>query len=204
MLPANKKMFNYENYHVVAKLSGDNLELTVYDVNSREVFRRTERGPLVQNFFQTLPSTPFQQFARPNQQVLNVTSVSGVTFALVHADETLKLRLENHYILAQLRSQKPILTDSGRVNRDYYSDGRNALTGQNQAGGVNHVNFTQPFTIAPTVHVGIVGIDLDHGANQRLKVFAQNITTTGFDMVFSTWANTKVWGVEASWLAIGK
>jgi len=132
---------------------------------------------------------------------------------LQQQEQRLQLQLANiqaqfNNAQQQLRNQRPILTDSGRVNRDYHADspvGGNPLSaGQNQTRGVNRVNFTQPFTTAPSVHVGIVGIDLYCGANQRLKVFAQNITAQGFDLMFYTWADTLVWAVEASWLAIGK
>lgn len=40
--------------------------------------------------------------------------------------------------------------------------------------------------------------------NQRLKVFAENITNEGFDLVFTTWFDTIVYSAEASWVAIGK
>lgn len=63
------------------------------------------------------------------------------------------------------------------------------------------VRFTKPFSRAPDVSAAIVKIDTDHRNNLRAKVFAENITTRGFDLIAETWSDTIVYGLSASWIA---
>lgn len=65
------------------------------------------------------------------------------------------------------------------------------------------VSFERAFSAPPVVHVGIVGIDASKEDNLRVKLRAVDISTTGFTLSVETWLNTKIWSVDASWLAIG-
>ena len=44
--------------------------------------------------------------------------------------------------------------------------------------------------------------DMGSGSNARADIQAENVTETGFDLVFRTWSDTRVARVSASWLAI--
>ncbi len=69
---------------------------------------------------------------------------------------------------------------------------------------VRHVHeFTEPFAEPPAVSVGISMWDMDHKANSRADIAAENITTTGFHLVFRTWSDTRVARIRADWMAIG-
>ncbi|WP_366513987.1 H-type lectin domain-containing protein [Planktotalea sp.] len=46
-------------------------------------------------------------------------------------------------------------------------------------------------------------IDLDKDTNVRADVQAENISTTGFDLIFRTWGDTRVARVRLSWIAMG-
>jgi hypothetical protein len=65
------------------------------------------------------------------------------------------------------------------------------------------VAFAAPFAHPPVVQAGLVGFDLDQRDSGRLSTRVTNITTTGFDLVFTTWEDTRVYAVEVSWLAVG-
>lgn len=65
------------------------------------------------------------------------------------------------------------------------------------------VRFVRPFRNAPLVHVGITGLDISNEDAARLTVTAANVTARGFDIVASTWFNTRLWRTQVSWLAIG-
>lgn len=65
------------------------------------------------------------------------------------------------------------------------------------------VTFPEPFAAPPVVHVTIGMWDIEGGANQRADICAEQIATTGFDIVFRTWGDTKVARIRAEWLAIG-
>lgn len=63
--------------------------------------------------------------------------------------------------------------------------------------------FTERFSTPPTVTIGISMWDLDHSTNARVDITAENITPTGFEIVFRTWADTRIARVRADWMAIG-
>ena len=65
-----------------------------------------------------------------------------------------------------------------------------------------YIEFEPRMPNVPQVHVGISCFDIIEGTNQRLKVYARDVTCEGFVLVFETWANTRVYHVEANWLAI--
>jgi hypothetical protein len=65
------------------------------------------------------------------------------------------------------------------------------------------VDFVNPFAAPPLVHVGLSGFDIDNGDTARLRVHAEAISATGFELVLTTWRRTLVYGAETSWLAIG-
>ena len=46
-------------------------------------------------------------------------------------------------------------------------------------------------------------MDLDKDSNVRSDVLAKNISTTGFDLIFRTWGDTRVARVRLSWIAMG-
>lgn len=64
-------------------------------------------------------------------------------------------------------------------------------------------SFEEPFAEAPAVMVSISMWDMDHKVNSRADITAENITTTGFQIVFRTWGDTRVARVRADWTAIG-
>lgn len=66
------------------------------------------------------------------------------------------------------------------------------------------VDFARPFRAAPLVHAAISGFDASNQDAVRINIAAANITTTGFDIVVSTWMDTRLWRVDVNWLAIGQ
>jgi len=65
------------------------------------------------------------------------------------------------------------------------------------------VRFRKPFATAPLVHVGIAGFDIGNTDAARVTVSAENITTTGFDAVVTTWLYSRLWRIDLNWLALG-
>lgn len=68
---------------------------------------------------------------------------------------------------------------------------------------VADVYFASPFTYPPAVHLSLTGFDIDQRHSARLSVRATDITESGFKAVVTTWHDSRVFSVEASWLAIG-
>jgi len=65
------------------------------------------------------------------------------------------------------------------------------------------VTFDTPFSAAPVVHLGLTGFDIDQRDSARITLKAENIGPGGFHATITTWAGTRVYGVELQWLAIG-
>jgi hypothetical protein len=61
--------------------------------------------------------------------------------------------------------------------------------------GVSYGNVT------PTVVTSLRKIDGDKGYNQRIDAYPENISPTGFDLIFHTWADSIVHGMCVSWIA---
>lgn len=65
------------------------------------------------------------------------------------------------------------------------------------------VLFATPFSAPPVVQVGLTGFDIDQRDSPRVTVKAERITEFGFHALIATWATTRVYAVEFSWVAIG-
>jgi hypothetical protein len=63
--------------------------------------------------------------------------------------------------------------------------------------------FTRHFKRAPAVTLGLSGIDSATDQNLRFWLHAQNVTTKGFTIEFSTWYDTHIARAAVSWQAIG-
>ncbi len=67
-----------------------------------------------------------------------------------------------------------------------------------------YIPFKKDFKNAPKVFVSLKGIDTDKNFNTRLNLYADTLTITnkGFDLIISTWADTKIYYADANWFAV--
>jgi hypothetical protein len=63
--------------------------------------------------------------------------------------------------------------------------------------------FKEAFVGPPAVTVSISMWDIDHKTNSRVDISAEDITAKGFEIVFRTWADTRIARIRADWMAIG-
>lgn len=65
------------------------------------------------------------------------------------------------------------------------------------------IYFPQPFTERqpPIVLVMLSGLDSDDG-NDRISVTAEAITNYGFNIRYTTWWDTRLYGASVTWIAI--
>ncbi|SFS20276.1 H-type lectin domain-containing protein [Yoonia litorea] len=66
------------------------------------------------------------------------------------------------------------------------------------------VNFSERYKTPPHVQVSISMWDISNKSNIRADVQAENITETGFEIVFRTWSDTRVARIRVAWTAIGE
>lgn len=85
-----------------------------------------------------------------------------------------------------------------------FATGGSMWTGDGSRERRKAVRFSEPFRTPPSVQVALSLWDIDQRANVRADVSAEDITREGFDLVFRTWADTKVARVRMNWLAIGE
>ncbi|WP_319824726.1 H-type lectin domain-containing protein [Thalassovita sp.] len=85
-----------------------------------------------------------------------------------------------------------------------FTDGGDMWTGDGTRTRRTHVTFDQPFTAPPAVHCSLSLFDIDQSTNMRGDISVDNITESGFVIVFSTWGNTRIARARANWLAIGQ
>lgn len=85
-----------------------------------------------------------------------------------------------------------------------YQFGGTMWTGQGPREHRRAVEFSEPFSDDPLVHVGLSMWDIDNEANQRADISAEKVGPEGFVIVFRTWGDTRVARVRADWLAMGE
>ncbi|MDU8927282.1 H-type lectin domain-containing protein [Alisedimentitalea sp. MJ-SS2] len=84
-----------------------------------------------------------------------------------------------------------------------FEDGGEMWTGTGHRERIKEIEFSEPFKEVPAVHVSLSLWDVDNATNMRAEVDAENVTETGFELVFRTWGDTKVARVRIGWMAIG-
>lgn len=66
------------------------------------------------------------------------------------------------------------------------------------------VEFHRPYHGPPAVMISLSAVDFIQGSNYRIDVEVTGVDEKGFDYVFYTWYNTKVWYARASWMAVSR
>ena len=84
-----------------------------------------------------------------------------------------------------------------------FEDGGEMWTGEGPRERRQSVTFVRPFRDPPSVFVALSMWDFDNATNARADVCAENVTASGFDLVFRTWGNTRVARARLRWMAIG-
>jgi hypothetical protein len=95
------------------------------------------------------------------------------------------------------------ILQGSRVMFSDFADGGLMWTGTGPRESRHVVQFREAFSAVPAVIVGLAMWDLDSQTNPRADLLAETVTTTGFDLVFRTWGDTRVARVRADWTAIG-
>lgn len=100
------------------------------------------------------------------------------------------------------RHEIGISTGEAVVVSDFDENGP-MWTGQGDRVSRCPVRFDESYLTPPTVHLSPSMWDLDVGTNQRGDLSAENVTSSGFDIVFRTWGDTRVARLRVRWMALG-
>ncbi len=85
-----------------------------------------------------------------------------------------------------------------------FENGGAMWTGSGERERRKKVRFDEPFGSPPCVQLAISLWDMDTTAAIRAELVAENITSRGFEVVFRTWADSRIARLRASWTAIGE
>lgn len=64
-----------------------------------------------------------------------------------------------------------------------------------------YIKFDPDLTGTVNVVVALRHVDMAEGTGLRIVANAENIDREGFELVLSTWANTRIAGIGCSWIA---
>lgn len=95
------------------------------------------------------------------------------------------------------------IEQGSRVLFSDFADGGAMWTGHGNRESRHMITFKQAFDQTPAVMVSISMWDIDNKHNSRADITAEKVTLAGFELVFRTWADSRVARVRADWTAIG-
>ena len=85
-----------------------------------------------------------------------------------------------------------------------FKDGGVMWTGNGPREERRAVKFSEAYKSPPAVQLSLSLWDMDQQTNQRADLTTENVTETGFDIVFRTWGDTRVARVRVDWTALGE
>lgn len=85
-----------------------------------------------------------------------------------------------------------------------FEEGGAMWTGTGQRERRVRVEFAETFRVPPAVHLSVSMWDLGQDSNLRGDLDAEAITGDGFEIVFRTWADSRVARLRTRWMAIGE
>jgi hypothetical protein len=110
---------------------------------------------------------------------------------------------ENKRLKEQI-TENEITIKSGEILFDFWSTGSHPMfTQEGDRHFEQHINFDEEYETVPKVMVSLKGLDADKMENLRIKISAENISTSGFDIRVFTWNDSKIYRVFASWISYG-
>ena len=103
-------------------------------------------------------------------------------------------RLDNHVIGVE---QGDVILFS-----DFEDDGE-MWKGNGPRAARRSVSFSEHFAQAPSVSLQLSMIDMSNDAYIRADLQSEDVSTSGFDIVFRTWGDSRVARIRVAWQAIG-
>lgn len=95
------------------------------------------------------------------------------------------------------------LVQGGRIEVTEYTPGYGLHTGSGERYFTTWVPFGRNYSSAPTVLVSLSKFNMLGSRNTCLDVYPQNISNSGFELVYHTWWDCTVYLVAATWVSYG-
>jgi len=84
-----------------------------------------------------------------------------------------------------------------------FESGGDMWTGEGPRDTRVAITFSESYLEKPHVSASVSMLDMSNSANIRTDLQRENITKTGFDIVFRTWGDTQVARCRVAWQSIG-
>jgi len=91
---------------------------------------------------------------------------------------------------------------AGDEYADMNTTGYTLAAGSGDRSWERYVVFQPPLPVVPFMHVALSHLDADQNANVRVNVSATSVSVSGFYLRIEAWADTLLYAVKASWLAM--
>ena len=91
---------------------------------------------------------------------------------------------------------------TGKAGKSYWQTGHVFETGTGARTDTITVTFSTPLCYIPVVTANLAGADASKDFNLRINLDVQNVSSTGFQVLITTWADTNIYGVWFNWLAM--
>ena len=85
-----------------------------------------------------------------------------------------------------------------------FENGGEMWTGRGQRERRRRIKFSEAVRTPPTVQTSVSLWDMDAATVIRADVSAEGVTEDGFDLVFSTWGDSRIARVRIGWIAMGE
>jgi H-type lectin domain len=106
--------------------------------------------------------------------------------------------------MQRLRNPRIGIDQGDLVLFSEFDSGGSMWTGEGSRERRKQVSFREVYRQPPAVQVSISLWDMDTNAAIRAELVAENVSLTGFEMVFRTWGDSRVARLRAAWTAIGE
>ncbi len=91
---------------------------------------------------------------------------------------------------------------TGKFNVTKNSSGFNLHDGEGPREFTMEVKFKKEFTTKPKILLSVTSVDANTKGNVRYKIETSFVSEQGFIIKFSTWDDSKVYGLSGQWMAI--
>lgn len=106
--------------------------------------------------------------------------------------------------MKKIRSHLVGIDSADTVLFSDYENGGDMWTGEGHRERRRSVAFSETFRAPPVVHLSPSLWDFDTNTTMRADISATNVTASGFEIVLSTWGDTRIARMRVSWMAIGE
>ena len=92
--------------------------------------------------------------------------------------------------------------ESGTFNVNKNTSGFNLGQGEGPREFTMEVTFAQEFASKPDILLSVTSVDANTKGNVRYKIETSFVSKQGFIVRFSTWDDSKIYGLSGQWMAI--